>query len=126
VQDIDQILERAKVVTHADDGQKSSSFSKASFICADNSSSVDIDDPDFWKKAIGLTELEKEGNDDDDPELPRKRRRVQRFVENFSSSINGMEWDPTAAEMEPEKVGCIVAVFVILLLHLASLQFLHS
>ncbi len=60
MQDIDHILERAQVVRHAEDGEKSSSFSKASFISADNSSSVDIDDPDFWKKAVGLTELEKE------------------------------------------------------------------
>jgi hypothetical protein len=37
---------------------------------------------------------------EDSVELPRKRRRVQRFVENFSSSIHGMEWDPNKADLE--------------------------
>lgn len=34
----------------------STSFSKASFVAKDQGEEVDLDDPDFWKKAIGLVE----------------------------------------------------------------------
>lgn len=34
----------------------STSFSKASFVSRDQGEEVDLDDPDFWKKAIGLVE----------------------------------------------------------------------
>ncbi|CAN0569848.1 unnamed protein product, partial [Laminaria digitata] len=34
----------------------STSFSKASFVARDQAEQVDLDDPDFWKKAIGLVE----------------------------------------------------------------------
>ncbi|CAN0005033.1 unnamed protein product, partial [Hapterophycus canaliculatus] len=34
----------------------STSFSKASFVARDQADQVDLDDPDFWKKAIGLVE----------------------------------------------------------------------
>lgn len=58
--DIDSILQRRshKLVY---DGAKSNTaslgtFSKASFVSADEKEDVDINDPDFWKKAIGLTE----------------------------------------------------------------------
>lgn len=34
----------------------STSFSKASFVSKDQGEEVDLDDPDFWKKAIGLVE----------------------------------------------------------------------
>lgn len=48
-EDIDQILEqRAHVVQLESEGQ-GSTFSKASFV-ADESSDINIDDPDFWQK----------------------------------------------------------------------------
>ena len=31
------------------------SFSKASFVSKDEKEDVDINDPDFWQKAVGLT-----------------------------------------------------------------------
>lgn len=34
----------------------STSFSKASFVAKDQAEEVDLDDPDFWQKAIGLVE----------------------------------------------------------------------
>ena len=50
--DIDQILEKnTKVITI--DSQGGSSFSKASFI-TDSSMEVDINDPNFWTKVVGL------------------------------------------------------------------------
>ena len=52
--DIDQILEKnAKVITI--DSQGGSSFSKASFV-TDNSTEVDVNDPYFWTKVVGLKE----------------------------------------------------------------------
>ena len=58
--DIDQLLERsARKVTYGntDTGISSGlgSFSKASFVTADaDGNDVDLDDPDFWAKAVGL------------------------------------------------------------------------
>ncbi|EWM26386.1 myb domain-containing protein [Nannochloropsis gaditana] len=59
--DIDQILKRQshKVVYGNQDSltkNLASSFSKASFVSVDNKKDIDLDDPDFWKKAIGLAE----------------------------------------------------------------------
>ena len=52
--DIDQILEKnTKVITS--DSQGGSSFSKASFV-TDTSTEVDINDPNFWTKVVGLKE----------------------------------------------------------------------
>ena len=52
--DIDQILEKnAKVITI--DSQGGSSFSKASFV-TDHSTEVDVNDPYFWTKVVGLKE----------------------------------------------------------------------
>lgn len=47
--------------------QLSTSFSKASFVARDQDEQVDLDDPDFWKKAIGLVEqaVPEEGKDDE-------------------------------------------------------------
>ena len=60
--DIDSILERRghKIDFSQSDGVKSISnslggFSKASFVSADQSEDIDINDPDFWKKAVGLS-----------------------------------------------------------------------
>ena len=50
--DIEQILEKnAKVITI--DSQGGSSYSKASFV-TDSSAEVDINDPNFWTKIVGL------------------------------------------------------------------------
>lgn len=58
--DIDSILKRQShtVVYGSTDMAKGlgSSFAKASFVSVDNSEALDINDPDFWKKAIGLKE----------------------------------------------------------------------
>lgn len=36
-------------------GSSLGSFSKASFVSKDEKEDVDINDPDFWQKAVGLT-----------------------------------------------------------------------
>jgi hypothetical protein len=53
-------------------------FSKASFVSADQNEDVDINDPDFWKKAIGLTEMH--GGDEDllfEDGVGRTRRQIK-------------------------------------------------
>ena len=92
--DIDAILERSTTKVSYD-GAKSggaasalSSFSKASFVALeDGQEEVDLDDPDFWKKAIGLdAPAEEEAVDpavadaselDFIANLPAQRRRRQ-------------------------------------------------
>ena len=48
-EDIDQILEQRAHVVQLENEGKGSTFSKASFV-ADESSDINIDDPDFWQK----------------------------------------------------------------------------
>ncbi len=60
--DLDEILKRSSHNVVYGDVQTlassalASSFSKASFVSVDNKEDVDLDDPDFWKKAIGFKE----------------------------------------------------------------------
>ena len=70
--DIEQILEKnAKVITI--DSQGGSSFSKASFI-TDSSMEVDINDPNFWTKIVGL---KKESQDVMGPRIRNKKHSPQ-------------------------------------------------
>ncbi|KAK8806961.1 hypothetical protein WA158_003720 [Blastocystis sp. Blastoise] len=72
--DIDQILERnSKVITV--DREGSSSFSKASFV-TNTSDEVDINDPNFWTKYVGLRDITL------DPIAPRNRKKPE-FVEKI-------------------------------------------
>ena len=49
--DIDSILQRSSHVIQYEQNQARSSFSKASFVSADDQNAqVDIDDPNFWEK----------------------------------------------------------------------------
>ena len=48
-EDIDQILEQRAHVVQLENEGKGSTFSKASFV-SDESSDINIDDPDFWQK----------------------------------------------------------------------------
>jgi superfamily II DNA or RNA helicase len=83
--DIDAIMQRrAHKVSYEGISQNALSnslggFSKASFVSADDQEDVDINDPDFWKKAIGFTEP----TIVDDPfvrDLPQQRKRKQTQV----------------------------------------------
>eukprot|EP00603_Paraphysomonas_imperforata_P012346 CAMPEP_0114454474 /NCGR_PEP_ID=MMETSP0104-20121206/2602_1 /TAXON_ID=37642 ORGANISM="Paraphysomonas imperforata, Strain PA2" /NCGR_SAMPLE_ID=MMETSP0104 /ASSEMBLY_ACC=CAM_ASM_000202 /LENGTH=2336 /DNA_ID=CAMNT_0001626863 /DNA_START=48 /DNA_END=7058 /DNA_ORIENTATION=- len=82
--DIDSILSRqAHVVSmdHVSETAMSSSlggFSKASFVSADESEDIDINDPDFWKKAVGFEEpVQEEEVDPFIENLPNQRVRKQ-------------------------------------------------
>ena len=87
--DIDQLLERsARTVTYdaKDSGLSGGlgSFSKASFVAdtGDGEKDVDLDDPDFWSKAVGLevpVETPEEIAQMLDDGVKRSRKQVQVF-----------------------------------------------
>lgn len=77
-EDIDQILERnSKLIVH-ETAETNSTFSKASFVSSDAQESVDLDDPDFWKKVIPVNAQKQK--DSRIQEQPRVRKQVQRFI----------------------------------------------
>jgi hypothetical protein len=89
--DIDQLLERsAKKVTYGTTNSSSissglGSFSKASFVAdtGDGGKDVDLDDPDFWEKAVGLEAPPEETPEDIaqmiDDGVKRSRKQVQQY-----------------------------------------------
>ena len=87
--DIDQLMESsAKDVTYGKQTNNLSSglgsFSKASFVTdtGDGEKDVDLDDPDFWSKAVGLdkpTETPEEISHMIDDGVKRSRKQVEQF-----------------------------------------------
>ena len=87
--DIDQLMESsAKTVTYGKQESNLSSglgsFSKASFVTdtGDGEKDVDLDDPDFWSKAVGLdkpVEIPEEISHMIDDGVKRSRKQVQQF-----------------------------------------------
>ena len=84
--DIDQLLERSsRTVTYGNTDTSISSglanFSKASFVTADaDGKDIDLDDPDFWEKAVGLNAPEETVVDASLMDgVKRNRKQVQVF-----------------------------------------------
>jgi len=87
--DIDQLMESsAKDVTYGKQQSNLSSglgsFSKASFVTdtGDGEKDVDLDDPDFWSKAVGLdkpTDMPEEISHMIDDGVKRSRKQVEQF-----------------------------------------------
>ena len=96
--DIDQLLERSsRTVTYGNtDSSMNSglgSFSKASFVTSDaDGKDIDLDDPDFWEKAVGLNAPIENGLDENLMLFGEKRSRKQ--VQQF---------DPYASFHEAEQ-----------------------
>ncbi|KAH9134583.1 hypothetical protein AeRB84_019682 [Aphanomyces euteiches] len=103
--DIDTLLQRSSQIVEYE-SQARGSFSKASFVSAATSDDVDIDDPDFWKKAVGLAEPEVL---DEASSLvissQRKRTRVARFgtKEAMSDDDDDDERDPKKDSKDSDK-----------------------
>lgn len=109
--DIDELMARSshKVTYGADSGKFSSglgSFSKASFVSTDNTEDIDLNDPDFWQKAIGL-DAPPEGADDETSlllaglENKRSRKQVQVF-DPYEAEKKIQEKKEVAAQVEKE------------------------
>ncbi|KAE9035160.1 Chromodomain-helicase-DNA-binding protein 6 [Phytophthora rubi] len=86
---IDQILSRSTTIVHdptrdADENQKKnamSSFSKATFVSSTNpDEEVDVDDPNFWTKVIGLNGVEEQKKVE---ASPLQKRRCRRKVKSY-------------------------------------------
>ena len=79
VQDIDNILKRSTTVVHNGSASAAeplgSGFSKAHFV-SDEAGEIDIDDPEFWTKAVGLKAPEPEEVAAQHSLGPRARRTV--------------------------------------------------
>ena len=104
--DIDQILEKnTKVITI--DSQGGSSFSKASFV-TDTSAEVDINDPNFWTKIVGLKQTQQEDIG------PRLRRRIDYQVEDHDeNSKNEPGFDDGSEWMKTDRDVLLKLVFYI-------------
>ena len=104
--DIDQILEKnTKVITV--DSQGGSSFSKASFV-TDTSAEVDINDPNFWTKIVGLKQTQQEDIG------PRLRRRIDYQVEDHDeNSKNEPGFDDGSEWMKTDRDVLLKLVFYI-------------
>lgn len=103
--DIDQILEKnAKVITV--DSQGGSSFSKASFV-TDTSAEVDINDPNFWTKVIGLKEQHEETMG------PRVRKKVEYKVNMSDETLQetGFEDESEWIKTDRDVLVKLVSVF---------------
>ncbi len=88
--DIDAILARSTVILHDSDGssncslsKKLPSFSTASFVSSAEET-VDVDDPDFWTKVVGLTV------DEDEVVTLGKRKCRQQAIINYAD--NGLNF----------------------------------
>merc|ERR1712062_563440 len=79
-EDIDQILGRAKTVT-LESGEKGSTFSKASFVSAEDGADISLDDPKFWEKWAQKANLDLERLNDNKLiiETSRNRKQTRRF-----------------------------------------------
>ena len=86
--DIDSILERSSVVIHDSKGStaQTSSFSKASFVASGGEeNNIDLEDPEFWAKVVGLGYAEEE-------ELTGRRRKCRELVGEGSYKEPGMRF----------------------------------
>ncbi|CAI5728296.1 unnamed protein product [Hyaloperonospora brassicae] len=94
---IDQILSRSTTIVHdptrnVDGNEKRnimSSFSKATFVSStDPDDKVDVDDPNFWTKVIGLKGVEEQKMEEPSPLQTRRcRRKVKSYLTDDDKSF---------------------------------------
>jgi chromodomain-helicase-DNA-binding protein 7 len=86
--DIDSILARSTVIVHdsnnvsSNPGKKLPNFSTASFV-ANDEQTVDIDDPDFWTKVVGLTV-----DEDEVVKLGKRKCREKSYINYADNGFN--------------------------------------
>jgi len=105
--DIDQLLERSsRTVTYGNTQTSMSkglgSFSKASFVTSDaEGKDIDLDDPDFWAKAVGL---EKEEEVLHENILLAGEKRSRKQVQVFDPYAEYVEEEQKKKEKEAQKL----------------------
>ena len=101
--DIDDLLKTSsRTVTYGNDNNSMSSglgsFSKASFVTGDGGAEeVDLDDPDFWQKAVGLDAPP------NDPGVDNETTMLLAGLESKRSRKQVQVYDPYAAFAERER-----------------------
>lgn len=91
--DIDQLLERSsRTVTYGNSqtsmSQGLGSFSKASFVSSDaDGKDIDLDDPDFWSKAVGLDAPEETPNENILLEGEKRNRKQVQVFDPYASYV---------------------------------------
>jgi chromodomain-helicase-DNA-binding protein 6 len=94
--DIDTLLERRsrKIDLSIGDNKGVNAslggFSKASYVSADQNEDVDINDPDFWKKAIGLNDIQESNDLLLEDGVGRTRRQIKNYDEENEEDEGGM------------------------------------
>ncbi|KAG0167130.1 Chromodomain helicase DNA binding protein [Apophysomyces sp. BC1034] len=111
-EDIDQILERRTTIIRHEGNEKGSVFSKATFSTStDDTTGVELDDPDFWEKWAAKVNIDTTEVLDENELIvyePRRRRQVQRFGTrttdgSFSSNDNADDSDVYEDEAEKNR-----------------------
>ncbi|XP_076818794.1 uncharacterized protein LOC143464735 isoform X2 [Clavelina lepadiformis] len=114
-EDIDQILDRRAHTVTLESGEKGSTFSKASFVSAEDRADISLDDPNFWEKWAKKADLDLERLKDNKLilEIPRNRKQTRRFGGNSddqeifaeigSDSDDSAEYDSDGNENQGRK-----------------------
>ncbi|CAE7672608.1 CHD7, partial [Symbiodinium microadriaticum] len=113
--DIDAIMQRSahkisyEGVTTSAISNTLGGFAKATFVSADEKEDVDINDPDFWKKAVGLDEPAAQADNPFLENLPlqRKRKQTQVFGEQTVSDQKELD-DMLKEELDEESTPVVV------------------
>ncbi|KAL3670112.1 hypothetical protein V7S43_004428 [Phytophthora oleae] len=111
---IDQILSRSTTIVHdptrdADGNEKKnamSSFSKATFVSSANpDEEVDVDDPNFWTKVIGLNGVEEQKKVDPSPLQKRRcRRKVKSYLLDDDKAFMIEDSDDESSSSKKKKI----------------------
>ena len=82
---LDKILSRSKTIVH--DSRTENSFSKASFISSSSSdNAVELNDPDFWTKVVGLPAVPEVGKMDNKGRR-RRSRTNNMYMEHAANQL---------------------------------------
>ncbi|OON20507.1 protein, SNF2 family [Opisthorchis viverrini] len=102
-EDIDQILQSRSRVVQLEQGEKNSTFSKATFSISDNRSDIELDDPNFWQKWAKKAGVDENAGTVKDliMKTPRQRRQTSRYSA-LSESAPVAASPPSYGTSEPE------------------------
>ncbi|BHF69630.1 choline dehydrogenase 7 [Sparganum proliferum] len=89
-EDIDQILQSRSHVIQLEQGEKNSTFSKATFSISDTRNDISLDDPDFWQKWAKKAGVEEASLEFEDLILktPRQRRQTSRYTAELNEQVS--------------------------------------
>ncbi|VDL18606.1 unnamed protein product [Hymenolepis diminuta] len=108
-EDIDQILQSRSHVVQLEQGEKNSTFSKATFSISDTRNDIALDDPDFWQKWAKKAGVEQVGLEYEDLIMttPRQRRQTNRYTAelNEQAANNSLSHAASSSRLQNGKNG---------------------